>query len=84
MIEWSIAAPAIGSAFLASVVEIVEAFTIILAVASLRGWRPAVLGTGAALAVLGGIVLALGPLLDRVPLHALRTAVQHVLHAVRT
>lgn len=75
MIEWSIAAPAIGSAFLASVVEIVEAFTIILAVASLRGWRPAVLGTGAALAVLGGIVLALGPLLDRVPLHALQLAI---------
>jgi len=42
MIEWSTAAPAIGSAFLASAVEIVEAFTIILAVATLRGWRPAV------------------------------------------
>lgn len=75
MIEWSTAAPAIGSAFLASMVEIVEAFTIILAVATLRGWRPAALGTGAALSVLGGIVLALGPLLDRVPLHALQLVI---------
>lgn len=75
MIEWSTAAPAIGSAFLASVVEIVEAFTIILAVATLRGWRPAVLGTAAALALLAAIVLALGPVLDRVPLHALQLVI---------
>lgn len=75
MIEWYTATPAIGSAFLASVVEIVEAFTIILAVATLRGWRPAVLGTAAALAVLAAIVLALGPLLDRVPLHALQLVI---------
>lgn len=75
MLEWSTAAPAIGSAFLASLVEVVEAFTIILAVATLRGWRPAVLGTGAALAVLGTIVLALGPLLDRVPLHLLQLVI---------
>lgn len=75
MIEWSTAAPAIGSAFLASVVEIVEAFTIILAVATLRGWRPAVLGTAAALALLAAVVLALGPVLDRVPLHALQLVI---------
>ncbi|MDA4635737.1 hypothetical protein NZA98_32425, partial [Escherichia coli] len=31
-ISWSIAGPAIGAAFLASVVEVVEAFTIVLAV----------------------------------------------------
>jgi uncharacterized membrane protein len=75
MFEWSTAAPAVGSAFLASVVEIVEAFTIILAVATLRGWRPAVLGTVTALAVLAAIVLALGPLLDSVPLHALQLVI---------
>ena len=34
-IAWSVAAPAVGSAFLASLVEIVEAFTIVLAVATL-------------------------------------------------
>mgnify|MGYP001031006918 CR=1 FL=1 len=75
MLTWSTAAPAIGSAFLASIVEVVEAFTIILAVATLRGWRPAILGTGAALGVLGAIVLALGPLLDRVPLHLLQLVI---------
>jgi len=73
--DWTTAAPAIGSAFLASIVEIVEAFTIILAVATLRGWRPAVFGTAAALAILGAIVLALGPLLDRVPLHVLQLVI---------
>ncbi len=75
MLEWSTAAPAIGSAFVASLVEVVEAFTIILAVATLRGWRPAALGTAGALAVLGTIVLALGPLLDRVPLHVLQLVI---------
>lgn len=71
----SIAAPAIGAAFLASIVEVVEAFTIILAVGVLRGWRPALYGAFAALAVLAVIILVLGPLLDRVPLHALQLVI---------
>lgn len=69
---WSTAAPAVGSAFFASLVEVVEAFTIVLAVGTLRGWRPAALGTGAALAVLGLLIVLLGPLLDEVPLHLLQ------------
>lgn len=72
---WSAAAPAIGAAFLASLVEVVEAFTIVLAVATLRGWRPAVFGTAAAVAVLAALVLGLGPLLGRVPLHLLQLVV---------
>lgn len=72
---WSIAAPAITAAFLASLVEVVEAFTIVLAVATLRGWRPAALGTTAGLAVLAGIVLLLGPLLNRVPISALQLVI---------
>ena len=71
-ILWSTAAPAIGAAFLASFVEVVEAFTIVLAVATLRGWRPAMLGTFAGLVVLGLLVVLLGPLLDHVPLHLLQ------------
>lgn len=71
-ITWNIAAPAIGAAFLASLVEVVEAFTIVLAVGILRGWRPAALGTGAALVVLGLVILVLGPVLDQVPLHLLQ------------
>ncbi len=70
-----VAAPAVASAFFASVVEIVEAFTIVLAVGTLRGWRPALLGTFAALLVLAIMVAALGPLLDRVPLRALQLVI---------
>src|SRR5438045_6967567 len=72
---WSTAAPAVTAAFLASLVEVVEAFTIVLAVATLRGWRPAVLGTTAGLAVLAGIILLLGPLLDRIPITSLQLAI---------
>jgi len=62
----------VGAAFAASLVEVVEAFTIVLAVGTLRGWRAATAGTAAGLAVLATIVVALGPLLDRVPLHFLQ------------
>jgi uncharacterized membrane protein len=72
---WLTAAPAVTAAFLASLVEVVEAFTIVLAVATLRGWRPAALGTTAGLAVLAAIVLLLGPLLDRVPMTSLQLAI---------
>src|SRR5438034_1535504 len=75
MINWATAAPAIGAAFLASIVEVVEAFTIVLAVATLRGWRPAVLGTTAGLGLLAAIVLLLGPLLDRVSMTPLQLAI---------
>jgi Ca2+/H+ antiporter, TMEM165/GDT1 family len=64
--------PAILAAFLASFVEVVEAFTVVLAVATMRGWRPALSGTGAALAVLVVIALAFSPLLHLVPIDALR------------
>src|ERR1700726_4967546 len=71
MISWTTAAPAVTAAFAASAVEVVEAFTIVLAVATLRGWRPALSGAFAALLVLTAVVAALGPLLELVPLHAL-------------
>lgn len=72
LVSWSTAAPTIGAAFVASMVEVVEAFTIVLAVATIRGWRPAVLGTVAALSLLTALVLAFGPMLDRVPIHLLQ------------
>ena len=75
MMALSAAAPAVSAAFLASIVEVVEAFTIVLAVATLRGWRPAALGTTAGLGLLAAIVLLLGPLLDRVPMTALQLAI---------
>jgi len=69
------AGSAVTAAFLASLVEAVEALTIVLAVATVRGWRPAGLGAIAGLALLAVIVAALGPLLDRVPLNLLQLAI---------
>jgi uncharacterized membrane protein len=61
-----------AAAFLTSLVEAVEALTIVLAVATVRGWRPAGLGALAGLMALVIIVVSLGPLLDRVPLRFLQ------------
>ncbi len=69
------AGSAVTAAFLASLVEAVEALTIVLAVSVVRGWRPAGLGAVAGLLALTAIVVALGPLLDRVPLYALQLAI---------
>lgn len=66
---------AISAAFLASAVEVVEAFTVVLAVATIRGWRPALTGAGAGVALLAILVLALGPMLDRVPLNLLQLVI---------
>jgi uncharacterized membrane protein len=55
-----------------SLVEAVEALTIVLAVASIRGWRPAGIGALAGFALLVLMVLVLGQLLDRIPLHLLQ------------
>ncbi len=62
-------------AFLASLVEFVEALTIVLAVGATRGWRAAAAGTVAGAALLALIVLAFGPLLGRVPLQRLQLVV---------
>lgn len=73
--DWAHAtAPAIA-AFLASLVEFVEAFTIVLAVGSVRGWRSAMAGSAAAVVVLFAMVLALGPALERFPLTALQQGI---------
>lgn len=75
MMTWATAAPAISATFLASLVEVVEAFTIVLAVGTVQGWRPALTGTAAGLGVLGLLVLALGPVLDRVPIQSLQLVI---------
>jgi uncharacterized membrane protein len=72
---WFTALPAVSAAFLASLVEVVEAFTIVLAVATLRGWRPAAIGTTVGLTALAGVVLLLGPLLARVPITSLQLTI---------
>jgi uncharacterized membrane protein len=68
-------ASAITAAFLASFVEVVEAFTIMLAVGVTQGWRPAFIGAGIAAVVLAALVLLLGPLLSLVPVHGLQFAI---------
>jgi Ca2+/H+ antiporter, TMEM165/GDT1 family len=72
---WTTDAPAISAAFLGSLVEAVEALTIVLAVATVRSWRPAGLGALAGLALLVLIVLLLGPLIGRVPLQVLQLVI---------
>jgi uncharacterized membrane protein len=53
-------------AFLASLVEFVEALTIVLAVGFTRGWRPSLSGAGGAAAVLMSAVAAFGPALAHI------------------
>ena len=65
----------ITAAFLASFVEVVEAFTIVLAVGLTRSWRPALLGSAYALALLVVLVLIFGPLFALIPLHVLQFVV---------
>jgi uncharacterized membrane protein len=73
--NWAHIGPALTAAFLASLVEAVEALTIVLAVATVRGWRPAGLGAIAGLGVLALIVAGLGPLLELIPLNLLQLAI---------
>lgn len=69
------AASSIIAAFLGSLVEFVEALTIVLAVGTVRGWRPALTGALAGVLVLILIVLLLGPLLSVIPLRPLQFAI---------
>jgi uncharacterized membrane protein len=66
---------AITAAFLASLVEAVEALTIVLAVAAVRGWRPAGFGAITGLVTLAAMVALFGPLLDRVPVYLLQMTI---------
>jgi uncharacterized membrane protein len=65
----------LAASFLASLVECVEALTVVLAVGSVRGWPSPLAGSGAALVVLAAIVAALGPALTRIPLHLVQLGV---------
>src|ERR1700674_2057882 len=70
----------VGSAFLASTVEMVEALTIVLAVGLTHNWRTALVGVLAALVALAVVVGALGPsLVNYVPIETLRVVVGTLL-----
>jgi uncharacterized membrane protein len=79
MTNWAHAGSSVAAAFLASLVEFIEALTVVLAVGVVRGWRPALLGTGLGLAVLFLLVIALGPALARIPLGVVQLAVGTLL-----
>jgi uncharacterized membrane protein len=68
-------AATLAAAFLASLVECIEALTVVLAVGGVRGWRSVLVGSAAALGLLAAIVLAVGSALTRIPLHIVQLVV---------
>jgi uncharacterized membrane protein len=72
---WSLIASASVPAFLASLVEFVEALTIVLAVGVTRGWRSAGFGALAGIIFLAVLVVLLGPALALVPIAILQIVV---------
>ena len=75
MITWIHAGPSVAAAFLGSLVECVEAATIVLAVGTVRGWRSALAGALAGVAVLAGLVGVLGPALSTIPVSLLQVVI---------
>lgn len=75
MMNWAEVMPVAGAAFLGSLVECVEALTIVLAVGVTRGWRPALAGAFAGIAVLAAAVAILGPMISAIALGEFQVAV---------
>ena len=73
--EWTHSTPAVLASFLASLVEFVEALTIVLVVGVTRGWRSAITGALLATTLLIVLVLAFGPSLQIIPIRSLRLLV---------
>jgi uncharacterized membrane protein len=76
---WTHVGATATAAFLASLVEFVEALTVVLAVGAVRGWRGALTGTGLALAVLAALIAAIGPALTRIPIDIVQITVGGLL-----
>ncbi len=70
--SWAHGGTAVVAAFLASLVEFVEALTIVLAVGTIRGWRSSLAGTAAGVLFLTALVVLFGPALQHIPLTALQ------------
>jgi uncharacterized membrane protein len=79
MTNWIHIGPHVTAAFLASLVEFIEALTIILAVGTVRGWRPALIGTGGGLISLGVLVAILGRALVAIPISVLQLVIGFLL-----
>lgn len=76
---WAHAGASAAAAFFASLVEFIEALTIVLAVGAMRGWRGSLSGAGMALFLLLVLTAALGPALTRIPLHLVQLGVGSLL-----
>jgi uncharacterized membrane protein len=74
-LNWAHAGTAILAAFLASLVEFVEALTIVLAVGTTRGWRAALTGAAAGAILLALLTALFGPALQRIPITSLQLVV---------
>src|SRR3989454_3408005 len=75
MIRWIHAGQSVAAAFLGSLVECVEGATTVLAVGTVRGWRSALAGALAGVAVLAGLVGLLGPALSTIPVSLLQVVI---------
>ncbi|MEI8214657.1 MAG: hypothetical protein WCG24_01785, partial [Actinomycetota bacterium] len=67
------------SVFLACAVEAVEAVTIVLAAGTSRDWRSTFQGVISGLVVLAGLIVILGPSIEKLPKDTLRLAVGGLL-----
>ncbi len=72
MTLWTHAGPSVLAAFLASLVEFVEALTIVLAVGTVRGWRSALAGVAGGVGLLSVMIIVFGPLLGQIPIKLLQ------------
>lgn len=79
--DWAYFLPPLLTAFLASLVECIEALTVVLAVGAVLGWRGALAGTGAALALLLALVAVLGPAMRLIPVRAIHLGIGALLLA---
>jgi Ca2+/H+ antiporter, TMEM165/GDT1 family len=75
IVEWTRVGPPVTAAFLGSLVEFIEALTIVIAVGTVRGWRSAMLGTSMAVLLLAALVILLGPALGLIPITLLQLVV---------
>ena len=78
-IDWTHAGATVLAAFLAALVECVEALTVVLAVGATRGWRSALAGCATGLLALLLLVALLGHALSRIPLHGFQLVVGALL-----
>jgi len=78
-VGWAHLGTSIIASFFASMVECVEALTVVLAVGSVRGWRSALIGSAAAIAVLLLIIATVGTALTHIPLSIIQLVVGTLL-----